>query len=109
MADSSLLVLLAPNESEAAAFLPGKLFEYLAARRPILCIAAPDNGIRQIIADSRAGQSFDYAQETAMLQFLEQQKSAWENGNTARLTESGYLKYSRRNLTAVLAKLLNNL
>ncbi|GHT33480.1 glycosyl transferase family 1 [Bacteroidia bacterium] len=109
MADSSLLVLLAPNESEAAAFLPGKLFEYLAARRPILCIAAPDNGIRKIIADSRAGQSFDYAEETAMLQFLEQQKSAWENGNTARLTESGYLKYSRRNLTAVLAKLLNDM
>ena len=109
MADSSVLVLLAPDENESAAFLPGKLFEYLAARRPILCIASPNNDIRRIIAENNAGQSFDYSEETEMLQFLEKQKTDWETNKISQLTNTGFLKYSRKNLTKNLVELLENL
>jgi glycosyltransferase involved in cell wall biosynthesis len=106
MIDTSVLVLLTPNESDEAAFLPGKLFEYLSARRPILCLASPNNDIRHIIADCNAGQSFDYHEDEDILRFLEKQYSEWENGKISQLTDSAYLQYSRKNLTAQLTKLL---
>ena len=108
MADSSVLLLLTPNESEASSVLPGKLFEYLAAHRPILCIASPDSDIRRIIAENSAGQSFDYQDETKMLHFLEKQKTDWETNKISRLTNTACLKYSRKNLTARLVELLSN-
>jgi len=109
MADSSVLLLLTPNESEASSVLPGKLFEYLAARRPILCITSPNSDIRRIITENRAGQSFDYQEETEMLQFLEKQKADWEINKISQLTDTAYLKYSRKNLTADLIKLFEDL
>ena len=108
MIDTSVLVLLTPNESDEAAFLPGKLFEYLSARRPILCLASPNNDIRHIIADCNAGQSFDYHDDEDILRFLEKQYSEWENGKISQLTDSAYLQYSRKNLTAQLTELLTD-
>lgn len=104
MVDSSVLVLLVPNEDATASFLPGKLFEYLSARRPIVCIASPDNAIRNIIADCNAGQTFDYHEDEDMLCFLEKLKSDWKNNKESVLNDESYLQYSRKNLTAQLSE-----
>lgn len=108
MVNSSVLVLLAPNEDATTAFLPGKLFEYLAARRPILCIAQPNHAIRDIISDCKAGQSFDYHEDNDILNFLEKQKSDWENNKTSQLNDTAYLQYSRKNLTIQLLELFSD-
>ncbi len=109
MADSSVLVLLVPDKDKESFFLPGKLFEYLASRRPILCIASPDNEIRQIIEKSHAGGSFDYSEENAMLEFLRQQKASWESEGISELKGNDYMQYSRKELTRQLAQLLASL
>lgn len=108
MADSSVLVLLAPNNDKASFFLPGKLFEYLASRRPILCIASPDNEIRQIIEKCNAGKSFDYHETDKMLDFLNEQKNNWSISGISELTNDSYMQYSRKELTNSLSQDLQN-
>ena len=99
MADSSVLVLLAPNNNKTSFFLPGKLFEYLASHRPILCIASPDNEIRQIIEKCNAGKSFDYHETNKMLDFLNEQKKIWNISRISELNNDCYMQYSREELT----------
>lgn len=106
MADSSVLVLLAPNKSKKSAFLPGKLFEYLASRRPILCIASPDNEICEIIKNCEAGKSFNYNETEKMLDFLKEQQENWNKNHISLIENEHYMQYSRKELTKKLSNIL---
>jgi glycosyltransferase involved in cell wall biosynthesis len=108
MADSSVLVLLVPDKDKASSFLPGKLFEYLASRRPILGIASPDNEIRQIIAKCEAGKTFNYDDELGMLNFLSEKKKEWEMTHICEINNDNYLQFSRNELTQQLNNFIKN-
>jgi len=107
MSDSSVLVLLIPNNDKDSAFLPGKLFEYLAAKRPILCIAPPNNEAGQIIERCNAGKVFDYNDKDGIFSYLIEMKKEWEKNNICNVNDDTYLKYSRKKLTEQLTQLLN--
>jgi glycosyltransferase involved in cell wall biosynthesis len=51
MADTDYLLLTMTNDIS----VPGKLFEYMAVRRPILAIAAPGSEVDQLLAETSAG------------------------------------------------------
>lgn len=51
---SQLLLILLNNESESGV-IAGKIFEYLASKRPILCIGPNDNDMKKIIIDLNVG------------------------------------------------------
>jgi glycosyltransferase involved in cell wall biosynthesis len=54
--DSEALLLLLPQAGERGApVLPGKLFEYLAAERPILAAVPPDGAAASLIREANAG------------------------------------------------------
>ena len=55
-----LLLLINQATQNAQGRVPGKVFEYLAARRPILCIGPEESSISRILADSQAGTCFDF-------------------------------------------------
>lgn len=58
---SQLLLLLTWNHPEELGVIPGKVFEYLAARRPILSFGEKKGPLYEIIDSSNAGfQSNDY-------------------------------------------------
>lgn len=108
MADSSVLVLLVPKKDKSSAFLPGKLFEYLAARRPILGIAPEDNEVCEIIAQCDAGASFNYNDIEGMLAFLQNKKQEWESKRICEVKNDKYLQFSRRELTQELDCFIKN-
>lgn len=60
MLDSSLLILIIPLHQSSKSIITGKLFEYLASGKPILCLGPVDGDAAEIINECKAGQTFAY-------------------------------------------------
>jgi glycosyltransferase involved in cell wall biosynthesis len=58
--DSHLLLLLLNQQDNAKGRIPGKLFEYLAARRPILNFGGTDSDVAGILTATDSGSTFAY-------------------------------------------------
>ena len=58
MVDSDLLLLILNDYEGNEGMLTTKLFEYLAARSPILCLGTSEGAASRIISDTNAGQCF---------------------------------------------------
>ena len=100
---SDMLLLVIPKIANNKGILTGKLFEYLGARKPILCIGPTDGDAAKIIQECKAGKTFDYSDKNGIYEFIETcmlNEFIFENKN--------YLNYSRRNLTKNLSKILND-
>lgn len=54
MRGADLLLMFLPDVAEARGWIPGKLYEYLAAGAPIFCVAGPGDATA-IVIESRAG------------------------------------------------------
>jgi len=93
---ADILLLPLRREPEYAKVLPGKIFEYLAARRPVLGIGQPDSAAAAVLRDAGAGDMFDWEEQDALLAFLDA-----PHPQTADIG-----KYTRRALTAQLTQIL---
>ena len=102
---ATVLVLPLRNDPEYRPILPGKLFEYLASRRPILGIGQEDGAMARVLADTGAGVTADWDNITAIRDFLDK---AWEQHKAGGVppVEGDIARFSRRNLTRDLAALL---
>ena len=93
---ADILLLPLRREPEYAKVLPGKIFEYLAARRPVLGIGQEDGAAASVLRDAAGGEMFDWDKKEELLAFLDA-----EHPQTA-----GIEKYTRRALTERLAEVL---
>jgi len=57
---SQVLLLIEIDSYETIGIIPGKLFEYMAAERPILAIGPKESDVEKIIKDTNAGKYFNY-------------------------------------------------
>jgi glycosyltransferase involved in cell wall biosynthesis len=104
MLRSHLLLLVIPDAPKNESILTGKLFEYLAARRPILGIGPVHGDAAEILNETQAGKMTDYSDLSGMRDFLAgilnrnlQDENQWKGKNIE--------KYSRKNLTEQLTRL----
>ena len=102
---ASVLILPIRREPESRSILPGKLFEYLAARKPVLGIDDPTGATAEVLRETGAGVVADWDDKEGAAAFLD---GCWErfrqgvpDGGGA-----GIDRYSRRYLTGKLAGLL---
>ena len=93
---ADILILPLRREPEYAKVLPGKIFEYLASGRPVLGIGQEDGAAAKVLMDSGAGRMFDWDKCEELLHFIDKEHKAPDNIE----------KYSRRNLTETLSKLI---
>ena len=102
---ASVLVLPLRNDPEYRPILPGKLFEYLASRRPILGIGQEDGAMARVLADTGAGVTAGWDNLEAMRDFIDK---AWEQHRAGGVppVEGDIARFSRRSLTRELAALL---
>lgn len=105
---ASVLILPLRQEPEYKAVLPGKIFEYLAARKPILGIGQEDGAAAQIINEACAGCMCDWDKKEAISEFIDEAWRKQLSGNTT-IEGNGIDKFSRRSLTQDLVKLLESL
>lgn len=104
MAAADMLLLATPQVDGEERIIPGKVFEYLAVRRPILALGPPDGDVAALLTDCEAGRAFARNDVDAM--------AAWISACMDRrgpLPENGRIgRYERRVLTQQLAHLIGS-
>lgn len=103
-----LLLLEQPSE-RGALILPGKIFEYLRARRPILALVHPKGAAARLIRELEAGVVVDPSEPAAIARALRTLLVSTESSESERFTPSldVVAPFERRALTARLAQLLD--
>ena len=103
----SATVLLLPlrNDPQYAPILPGKLFEYLAARRPVLGIGQEDGAMARVLFSAHAGITAGWENPAPMRAFL---ATAWRRHCEGEVPApcGDITAYSRRATAHALAQLL---
>jgi len=102
---SQVLLLIEIDSEDTKAIIPGKIFEYLNAKTPILAVGPKDADIADIIETTEAGTYFLYSEKTAIKSQLLHYYTLFKSNNL-RVNPKNLESYSRRNLTASLVDLL---
>lgn len=108
MQDASMLLLPLRREPEYKATLPGKLFEYLASRRPVLGIGQKDGAMASILSSSHAGETFEWNEASQMCDYLCGIFEKYSKGESVANTADISL-YSRPCLAEQYALLLDSI
>lgn len=103
-AESSILLLIQTKTDRLQTQLPGKLFEYLQAKRPILCVGDPDSDLAKILSETDSGQCFSYDDGPGITEFL----NIVSQGKQ-QFTFKNIHQFSRKKLTERLAIWLSEL
>ena len=103
---AQVLMLLINRTPNAMGITTGKFFEYMAAKRPILCIGIEGGDAQKIIDETRAGLFAGFDDITSMKKNILYLYTKYKQGN---LTSEGVNieRYSRKSVTGEVANALN--
>jgi hypothetical protein len=108
MQRSQILLLLVNNSPNATGILTGKVFEYLAAQRPIMAIAPKGGDLDILLSKTASGLVASCENKEAIKENLKWFWYQYKLSLPYNPPQEIY-DYSRKNLTKELACLLNNL
>ena len=103
---ASALLMAIPDVPRNFGILPGKVFEYLAANKPILCVGPAGSDADNLLQECGAGQALPYHDGALMRETLEALVAQWRLNPNLDLPAVSHARYSRRALTEQLAELL---
>jgi len=107
-AGSAVLLLLINNTPNSSGIIPGKVFEYLATRRPILCIGPLAGDSAHIVMEAKAGPVVGFDDEAKLHNVLSELFSQYTNSEQPQ-NETSIDQYSRKVLTGNIAGLLDQI
>jgi hypothetical protein len=105
-AESSVLLLLLNDKPNVKGIIPGKVFEYLALQRPILCIGVESGDSARIIDETKAGSMVNFGDKEKCLSVLKALYHKYKN-NTLAVNPSGIEKYSRQEKAKEISGILD--
>lgn len=98
-----VLLLVMNRTPSGAMYIAGKLFEYLAARRPILLAGFAQSDAADIVRECHAGYALDFSDKKGLADALEHLYDDYKTG-LVHTPAADLEKYSRRALTERLAR-----
>ncbi|EAR00278.1 glycosyltransferase family 4 protein [Maribacter sp. HTCC2170] len=103
--ESQILLLVEIDSFETQGILPGKLYEYMSAKRPVLAIGPEKWDAQEIILETNIGSTFNYTSEKELKDVILKWFALYQK-NKLNIDTRSVDKYSRRELTRELAKLI---
>ncbi|MBK8112069.1 MAG: glycosyltransferase [Saprospiraceae bacterium] len=108
MRSAQLLLLPINDIPQQKGVMPGKMYEYLGAARPILAFGLPDSDTGKLLHDTGAGTLFGYNDKKGLNEFMEKAINSYQSGRL-EVSSQGYLGYSRKNLAYKYSELLHKM
>ncbi len=108
---TTVLLLVSPKVKSENIIIPGKIYEYLAALKPIINIGSLQTESAMIINECSAGQNFDRSMVMQLEQYLIELAEQWLINADLNLnsTNNEYKKYGRAEESKRLYKIITNL
>ena len=88
--------------------VPGKLYEYIGAKRPIICIGKPTGDSAKIIQETKAGSVTDFNDSQSLKKNIVDYYNSYKKQNL-HISSEGFEKYSRKILAGTFANKLDEL
>jgi hypothetical protein len=107
--ESTMLLLAIADVPSVYSNVPGKLFEYLASNKPIVCLGPVHSDADRIIDECGAGRLFHYTAYELMLDHMTLMSKSWKINSNLDLPYINHSQFSRRALTEELANLVRRL
>jgi len=105
---AQVLLLIINQTPNARMILTGKFFEYLAAGRPILCLGPADGDAASILEETGSGILIEPGDTPKMKNAILTLYQEYRDGTLMAKTKN-IDQYSRKNLTGVIAGILNRI
>lgn len=105
---SQVLLLPLNDTPNIDGVVPGKLYEYIGAQRPILCIGKPTGDSAKIIEETNAGKVADFTDQAKLKGIITTYYQAYKK-SVLKVESSNYEKYSRKLLAGQIAEELNKI
>ena len=103
---STALLMAIPDVPNNRGILPGKVFEYLAANKPILCVGPIGSDADLLLRETGAGRTLPPDAYADLLDAFEGLVGRWRINPNLDLPGGNPTRYSRRVLTEQLAELI---
>lgn len=104
---AQVLLVIEVNSKETQGIIPGKIFEYLHAKRPVLAIGPNNWDLSKIIMETTTGHCFTYSEKEAIKEAILSFFEAFKKGNL-KVDSQNIEKFHRRELTKRLSEILND-
>ncbi|MEI7663639.1 MAG: glycosyltransferase family 4 protein [Bacteroidota bacterium] len=105
---SQVLLLIINNTPNSAMILTGKFFEYMAAKRPILCLGPAGGDAAAILRETKTGLLAGFGDVGTMENHILHYYGLFKN-HGLEVSSIEIEKYSRRELTRELAQVLDGI
>lgn len=105
-----LLLLVNQSGVNAPGRLPGKVFEYMASKRPIVCLGSKESELARILSETGSGYVCDQDKPEDLAQVLDTLIAQFQKHKQLPSNKTEALEqFTRQSLTKRLATLLNEL
>jgi glycosyltransferase involved in cell wall biosynthesis len=103
MLQTSVLLLIIPDHQSNKSIITGKLFEYIASGKPIICLGPADGDAAEIIRETGHGITFSYKDSKGISEYLSNLIS-----DMSIREKMSPVAYSRKELTRKIIPLLSD-
>ena len=106
--ESDVLLLISWNNEKERMFIPGKIYEYFALRKPVLSIGYQEGSLKDLIEETKVGYHVSSLESTKEA-LLDIYNEFLEKGTVELSSDINIEDYSMENMAKKFADLLNEL